>query len=138
MKLLRKLSSSGEYKSLKYEAEFLNDFNQKTIELRTTIDEISKLRNQFYAHTDSDPFQKIESTIMINDCERLTNLAEEIIRSIASQYLGIDYLVYPLYYNSKEFDLIYNLAQFEQQENIRVAEQLGMSFLDLFGYEPLN
>lgn len=137
MKLLRKLDPAGDYKSLKYAPKYLEGFNRRITELNESIKEISRLRNRFFAHADSDPFIKIETTLTTADCEKLTDLAEEIIRAVASKCIGTDYIVYPLYYNSKDFDMIYTLANLEQEENLKIAEQHKMSHKDLFGYDPL-
>lgn len=138
LKLLRKLGKAGDYRSLQFDEKTLNSLQEKTNQLQIAINEITRLRNGFYAHADSDPFEKIKTALTTGDCEKLIDLAEEIIRTVADRLTEVDYIVYPLYYNSKNFDLIYNLAYYEQEEYRKIADQQGMSFKDLVGHEPLS
>ncbi|WP_431199636.1 hypothetical protein ACQ86K_01210 [Mucilaginibacter sp. P19] len=137
LKLLRKVGPAGDYRSLKFNQETLAAFNERANDLSLVIHEINRLRNNLFAHTDSDPFDRTETFITVSECGLLAEFAEEIIRTLADTFLDTDYIANTLYFDSRSFDFIYMLAKAEQDENITIAEQANMSFKELFGYDPL-
>jgi hypothetical protein len=120
LKLLRKLAPSGEYRSLRFDEDTLNRLISNINQFKSSIDEVSHLRDNYYAHSDRDPFEKIDTTLTLTNCEELTSLAEEVIRTVGSCCLNNDYIIMPLYFNSKKFDLVYNVDK------------------DLMGFDPLT
>jgi hypothetical protein len=63
IKLLRKISPDGDYRSLKFSEDQLKEFKNRAEQLQPAISEITKLRNTFYAHTDKDPFPQVETLL---------------------------------------------------------------------------
>lgn len=138
LKLLRKVDRDGDYRSLKFNQKTLADFREREQQLQLVIDEISRLRDTLFAHTDRDPFEQIDTFITSKDCFALVELAEDVIRTLAGTYLDTDYVANTLYFDSKNFDFIHQLAILEQDENIAIAEQTQIPFKELFGYEPFT
>lgn len=130
-KLLKKLSKEGYYRSMKFDQEKLQSWKERLLVLQPAVDEIFSLRNTLYAHTDADPFGKIQSNITFQQCKDLVDLAEEIIRSVSGQILDNDYIFRSLYFHSRPFDFVKILSEVEYKYYKDIAESNGMSYDEL-------
>lgn len=138
LKLLQKMDKAGSYGSLKFSGETLAEFNQRVTEITPIISEVARLRDKLYAHTDKDPFEQTDTSIKTDDCFALVEFAEEVIRTLAGNFLNTDYIANTLYFESRNFDFIYILAKLEQDEHIAIAAKNNMTFRDLVGHDPLE
>jgi hypothetical protein len=105
-KLLKKMAPDGHYRALTFDNDKLNDFNNKLKGFDDSIREINRLRNNFYAHTDKDPFEKIETTLRTSDCANLIVFAEEVLQGLAEVVGNEQYLFNTNVYDSQEFNFI--------------------------------
>jgi len=101
--------------------------------LQESILEINRLRNKFYAHTESQPFDTIETTLNFTACYELIAFAEDIIRTLASAILKQDYIVLTPYFQSGTFDFIRILADDERANLEQIAKDNNMTYDQLIG-----
>jgi hypothetical protein len=115
-KLLRKIANNDKYKELNFDNDTLKQYHKNLNEFDDSIDEIKRLRDKFYAHTDVDPFEKIASTLSLADCERLIVFAEELLQYLAGITCNEHYVFNTLYYDSRQFNFIKILSGLEPLE----------------------
>lgn len=133
IKLIGKVRPQGSYRSLKFDESILAEWDLELLKHTDSVEEISRLRNKFYAHVDGDPFEGIETSLTISACIEMLEFATEVIRTLAGKYLKTDYIAQTLYYDSKNFNLVKILVEAEQQKRQQIVKETGMSYKELFG-----
>jgi Holliday junction resolvase len=80
------------------------------------IDRVVGLRDQVYAHTDSNAKDLDKVDITFEDVKKLIEFAEEIIQEIHSAILGVEARLFPPVFEAETFDIIKILAEQERRE----------------------
>lgn len=115
-KLLRKIAKDNKYKDLNFDNDILKQYQENLNGFADSIDEIKRLRDKLYAHTDIDPFEKIATTLGLADCGRLIAFGEELLQYLAGITCKEHYVFNTLYFDSREFNFIKILSGFEPLE----------------------
>ncbi|GAC1427561.1 MAG: hypothetical protein NVS3B13_33060 [Mucilaginibacter sp.] len=131
IKLLKKLKKGNYYKSLNFNENTLADWELRFEQLAPQIREIEYLRNQYYAHTDNDPFSQEDTALTFEQTSVLIDFASEIVKVLFHEILNIDPIIKPMYYDSRKMDFLKILADEERRELVALSKATGINLENL-------
>lgn len=133
LKILGKMAPSGHYRSLGLPEEEWQKWSDRFAGAYIHYDEVNRLRNKFYAHSDKPEFENPETFLTNEDIRLLLKLALDFLNFLSVRYFHTTLLSPSIPWNKESFPYIYRLAVTEIEESKLLADENNMTYKELTG-----
>lgn len=133
LKILNKMAPNGYYAKLCLPVEEWNKWSDRFADAENHINEVNRLRDKFYAHTDKADFQNPETFLTNEDIRLLLKLALDFLNFLSVRYFQTTLLSTSIPWNKESFPYIYRLAETEIEEFKLLATENEMTYKELTG-----